>query len=221
MQKDTDSSTEVSDSEEAISYYSNELETISQLSKPSQEQIQEKLCFLGEKTKKVTLVLDLDETLAHSTEANITNYGAIQISTTIRPYAVTLLEKMSKKYEIVVFTAADEKYAKEVIKILDPKGIWIKKLVASEHCITLDNSIMVKDLRIFADRELNKMLIVDNSIFSFAFQLANGIPVSSFTGEGDDEELSYLIDYLDDLYKSEDIVQENAKNMRLTCGDTN
>jgi len=38
----------------------------------------------------------------------------------------------------------------------------------------------VKDLRIIDDRALEDMVIVDNSILSFAAQLDNGVPICSF-----------------------------------------
>jgi len=40
----------------------------------------------------------------------------------------------------------------------------------------------VKDLRIIEDRDAANMIIVDNSIISFAWNLENGIPISSFVG---------------------------------------
>jgi CTD small phosphatase-like protein 2 len=58
----------------------------------------------------------------------------------------------------------------------------------------------VKDLRVIRDRELKDMVIVDNSIVSFAFQLSNGIPIAAFTGQPNDEELLYLVTYLEELF---------------------
>lgn len=71
--------------------------------------------------KKKTLVLDLDETLIHCVD----NYEAEadlrlkiklegedqklhQFGINIRPYALTFLKKMAKKYEIIVFTASQQ-----------------------------------------------------------------------------------------------------------------
>jgi len=44
------------------------------------------------------------------------------------------------------------------------------------------HGIYVKDLRIIADREIKDMIIVDNSIISFAFNMENGVPIAAFTG---------------------------------------
>ena len=57
--------------------------------------------FLSPKIdKKMTLVLDLDETLIHYVEKG--EEGSFQI----RPFANVFLEALSKHFEIVIFTAA-------------------------------------------------------------------------------------------------------------------
>ena len=56
-----------------------------------------------------TLVLDLDETLIHYIEDNDTAY------VNVRPGAEEFIEELSKYYEIVIFTAALQKYADVVL----------------------------------------------------------------------------------------------------------
>ena len=63
----------------------------------------------------------------------------------------------------------------------------------------------VKDLRILTDRDLKEVIIVDNSIVSFAFNLSNGIPIAAFTGQPKDEELLYMVTFLEELYSSHDV----------------
>lgn len=56
------------------------------------------------------------------------------------------------------------------------------------------------------DRDKEKMIIVDNSIISFAFDLDNGVPINSFYGtEPDDKELLFLYSYLEELNSSKDV----------------
>lgn len=79
----------------------------------------------------------------------------------------------------------------------------------------------MKDLRVIVDRELSDMLIVDNSILSFAFQLDNGVPICSFYAGGadrgqDDQELLYLLTYLEDVYHQRDLPQANGKVFKLS-----
>lgn len=55
----------------------------------------------------------------------------------------------------------------------------------------------VKDLRIFGDAVHPKdVLIVDDNIYSFAFNLENGIPIIPFYGEKNDKEMIKVIKYL-------------------------
>lgn len=49
------------------------------------------------------------------------------------------------------------------------------------------------------------MIIVDNSIISFAFNLQNGVPISAFTGQAKDEELLYMVSLLEEIYSFSDI----------------
>ena len=61
----------------------------------------------------------------------------------------------------------------------------------------VENQFFIKDLQIFIDRDIKNIIIVDNCILSFAFDLMNGVPISSFNGdEKDDKELLYLISFL-------------------------
>jgi CTD small phosphatase-like protein 2 len=49
-----------------------------------------------------------------------------------------------------------------------------------QHCYLTPENYYVKDLRVIANRELKDMVLVDNSVFSFAYQLENGVPIVSF-----------------------------------------
>ena len=63
----------------------------------------------------------------------------------------------------------------------------------------------VKDLAIIADRNLKDVIIVDNSIISFAFNLQNGIPIKAFLGDKNDEELLFMVTYLEELFSKPDV----------------
>jgi len=59
----------------------------------------------------------------------------------------------------------------------------------------------IKDLDVILDREKTSMVLVDNSILSFAFDLANGVPINSFMGdEEDDRDLLYLVSFLEEAF---------------------
>ena len=63
----------------------------------------------SQKDKVYTLVLDLDETLIHNVE-----YGQDSFFL-VRPGCVQFIELMAQYYEIVIFTAALQEYADQVV----------------------------------------------------------------------------------------------------------
>ena len=54
----------------------------------------------------------------------------------------------------------------------------------------------MKDLRIIKNRDLSELIIVDNSVLSFLFQIDNGVPILPFYTNKQDEELIHLSFYL-------------------------
>ena len=68
---------------------------------------------------------------------------------------------------------------------------------------------MIKDLRVIANRNLENVVIVDNCVGGFANQLENGIPISDFLGEKDDNELLLLKEYLIQLNEMEGSISAN------------
>ena len=59
------------------------------------------------------------------------------------------------------------------------------------------------------------MVIVDNAVYSFGFQLDNGIPIIPYYSDEDDEELFHLIPYLEVLSLSEDVRSKNREAFQL------
>ena len=50
------------------------------------------------------------------------------------------------------------------------------------------------------------MIIVDNSIVSFAFNLDNGVPIDDYLGnELDDKELLFLLSFLEEIVTAKDV----------------
>lgn len=87
----------------------------------------------------------------------------------MRPFAVELLKELSSEFEIVVFTASHSSYAKAVLDFLDPQKKYIHHRFFRDHCVMTPQGVYIKDLRIFADRSLHEMVLVDNAAYSFAF----------------------------------------------------
>lgn len=75
--------------------------------------------------------------------------------------------------------------------------------------------VYVKDLSIIQDRNLSDMMLVDNSIISFAFNLKNGIPIKAFVGEKNDDELLYMVTFLEEVYSQTDTCQFITNTFKL------
>lgn len=150
-----------------------------------------------------------------SSRAVIDENGMETINVIARPYVEHLFERLHPFYEFVVFTAAQRDYAEEVVKFLDPERRFITSILCSEDCIELPCGDRIKDLRAIGDRDLSSILIVDNSIINFAFQFENGIPITPFVGDENDQELLFLTNYLIKLFVSEKLVEENGKKVGL------
>ena len=93
----------------------------------------------------------------------------MQISIKFRPYLDMALDFLAKFYEICVFTAGTQDYADACLDYLDPEKEIIKHRLYRQHCVNPINGVYVKDLRIIRDRDIKDILIVDNSIISFAY----------------------------------------------------
>ena len=164
-------------------------------------------------TEKKTLVLDLDETLVHSgfIPFNIPSDLIIQIELEnemhdihilIRPYVKEFLEKMSKRFEIVIFTASISKYANPLLDLID-KNKYCNFRLFREHC-TLINTAFVKDLNRLG-RNLKDIIIVDNTPSAYALNQYNGFPIKSWFDDKNDFELIKIIPILEFLSYVNDV----------------
>jgi CTD small phosphatase-like protein 2 len=72
-------------------------------------------------------------------------------------------------------------------------------------------------LDIILDRKKENMIIVDNSIVSFAFDLDNGVPINSFMGnEQDDKEMLFLYSFLEEVASQPDVRKNIRDAFRLS-----
>ena len=172
-----------------------------------------------------TAIFDLDETLVHCCNPNEISEVSIEIvlpdgnkcvaGVNIRPHAIECLTQVNKYYEIFIFTASHSCYADKICDMLDPTHQLIHKRFYREHCIHT-NGMFIKDLRIFKNRNIKDMIIVENSIQSVPYQLDNCIPIISWYNDYQDTELLKISKYLRALVDVEDIRVNNRKHFNLS-----
>ena len=73
-----------------------------------------------------------------------------------------------------------------------------------------ENGLHIKDLRILLNRDLSKVIMVDNSAFVFGLNIDNGVPIIPFYDCKDDDELILLEEYLMSL-RHRDIRKANKE----------
>ncbi|XP_041374964.1 CTD small phosphatase-like protein [Gigantopelta aegis] len=175
---------------------------------------------------KKCVVIDLDETLVHSSFKPISNADFIvpveidgtvhQVYVLKRPYVDEFLQKMGELFECVLFTASLAKYADPVADLLDKWGVFRCRLFR-ESCV-FHRGNYVKDLSRLG-RCLDQVVIVDNSPASYIFHPDNAVPVSSWFDDMSDKELLELLPLFECLSRVDDVYSV-LKNTRDSPSDT-
>ncbi|KAF9462595.1 NLI interacting factor-like phosphatase-domain-containing protein [Collybia nuda] len=181
-----------------------------------------------------TLVLDLDETLIHSTSRPLLssttggsgllglgsfdtrNKGASHMVEVVlggrstlyhvykRPFVDFFLRTVSGWYTLVIFTASMKEYADPVIDWLDGGRGILGHRLFRDSCTQLPNGSYTKDLTI-VEADLSRVCLVDNSPVSYRANEANGIPIEGWTHDPSDEALLDLLPVLDSLRFTTDV----------------
>ncbi|CED84894.1 nif-domain-containing protein [Phaffia rhodozyma] len=176
--------------------------------------------------KPKTLILDLDETLIHSTSRPIVSTSGkwgggrgrgeghmVEVflggrSTVYhvykRPYVDYFLKKVSSWYTLVIFTASMQEYADPVIDWLDGGRNMFAKRLYRESCVQHQNGAYVKDLACL-EEDLGGVALIDNSPVSYAFHQSNGIPIDGWFSDPNDQALLDLLPVLDSLRFTSDV----------------
>jgi len=208
------------------------IKKINLLAVPSQKDIndlQKTVKFRDDLKNKKIAVFDLDETLIHSEPKNISKCDVIidvkvpsgeiaKIGVNIRPGVMNSLKKIKKDYVLVIYTASHQAYADAIVDFLDPKKKLFNYRLYRDNCLKLklgNETVYVKDLRIFKGIDLKNIVIIDNSVLSFAFHLENGIPILPFYDNKRDNEMAVLVNYLATLADKDDLRLENKKYIKI------
>ncbi|CAK0880184.1 unnamed protein product [Prorocentrum cordatum] len=120
--------------------------------------------------ERLTVVLDLDETLAHcrlEPARGLRHAFAVEFEETgargfvyPRPCVGLFLEAAARLFEVVVFTASSQRYADQVLDGLDPSGGRISARLYRHHCTEVGHGYF-KDLRRLG-RALDRTVLVDD-----------------------------------------------------------
>lgn len=179
--------------------------------------------LLGKPSKdcvgKKCLVLDLDETLVHSSFKQVDNadFSVIvdieniqhEVLVCKRPHLETFIQTVGPLFECVMFTASLSKYADPVCDRIDPMGHFKHRLFR-EACLCFKNNY-IKHLEVLG-RDIDQICIIDNSPISFYFHRQNALQIVSWFDDPCDTALLDLIPYLKGLADAPSVI-----NYLQTC----
>lgn len=174
---------------------------------------------LDSKRNKKVLVLDVDETLVHSSMNRPPDHWNLHLNVTVksevhqvyvayRPFVQYFLQQVAPLFEVVIFTASVSEYCNPLMDALDERGELGRLRLFREHCCTVLNdqgrTVHVKDLSLLG-RPLDQVAIVDNSCVAYAYQQRNAIPILSWFKDQNDTELKKLLSMLYELAQADTV----------------
>ena len=236
--KDKFTNTEINNSD-YLKYTLNCMELIIEIDMEKQIRLKNKINFNFPKPKKKNAIkkrialFDLDETLVHCTgdiklkkekyqhaiEIKLPGKQAVQVGINLRPYWKQTLNLIKKHYHIVIYTASHQAYADSVLDFMDPKKKYFKYRLYRNNCSLIDvegAKFYVKDLDILNEYyDLKDIVIIDNSVLSFAFHLHNGIPIVPYYDEDKDGSLYVVGLYLLHIFPENDLREANKTQINL------
>ncbi|XP_068723249.1 RNA polymerase II subunit A C-terminal domain phosphatase-like [Montipora capricornis] len=148
-------------------------------------------------TRKLSLVVDLDQTLIHTTMELIPEDmkdvhhfqlpgHSVWYHTKIRPGTLEFLNRLSTLYELHIFTMGSRMYAHTIARLLDPKGkLFAHRIRSRDECFNAFSKS--HDLRSLFPCGDNMVCIIDDreDVWNFAPNLIHVKPYQFFKGVGD------------------------------------
>jgi RNA polymerase II subunit A small phosphatase-like protein len=160
------------------------------------------------------LVLDLDETLVHATEAALEhpadfNVGPYHVYK--RPHLAAFLGEVLASFDVGVWTSSGESYAAQVIEQLFEPGVlkfvWSSRRCTTARDWTTGEYTTIKNLAKLRKHGygLEAIVAVDDTPSKYARSHGNLVTVREFVGDRLDDELALLARYLRTLLPSPNV----------------
>jgi hypothetical protein len=145
-----------------------------------------------------------------------------------------VLRELKKHFEVIMFTSSSRIYCDGIMKnVIETDGetffdhklfknhLFPPKVYSNYSRFHLDNT-QIKNLDILKEgRDMKSMVIIDNRSANYCDHVLNGIPISDYNGEPNDEGLLKMFDYImarllpaDDLQQ---IVKEDFLDAVITA----
>lgn len=180
---------------------------------------------MREQTKIRTIMIDLDETLIHAepfqSEKRYDYTFELTrgvIGVTLRPFIYDFLEQVYRKFELVIYTASGEIYAKKIMEFIDPENKYFAAILHRKNCV-LFKSAHLKSIEAISNRNRDEIFVIDNSLYAFPFDHAHKILIRPFIDEPDDCELLKILVFIKDRLIDPTYTLPDAISSKLSCQD--
>ncbi|MEM9674000.1 MAG: HAD family hydrolase [Bacteroidota bacterium] len=194
--------------------------------------------------KRILVVLDLDETLIHSIHSPIDDQWDFEIyhyKVYKRPYLDEFLERIKRNFRVAIWSSASDDYVKKIVEEIFPQDYPLEFVWGRSRCTRrLDHqqmeitgyhdpyhhSFYVKrpsKLKRSRKEKLEKVIIVDDTPNKAIFNYGNAIYPTEFTGDPNDDELLWLIQYLDTLKEVDNVrtIEKRGWKEKIRNGRSN
>ena len=167
---------------------------------------------------KPLIILDIDETLVHTEsvpleyekhydyDSKFKGLGKSHYYTKKRPFLDQFLDYAYANFDVAIWTAAGEDYAREILKNIRVLESSLKFFYTRDNCtikLSYDYSDYygVKNLNKLKKKgyNLDRVLIVDDKSETAVNNYSNLIQIKPFTDDLNDAELLKLISYLEKI----------------------
>ena len=176
--------------------------------------------------KQKLLILDIDETLIHSTETLLSRNPDFTVGSKYyvykRPFVEQFLTWCSENFDIAIWTSATNDYAAEIVANIFPQGQHNLLFVWSRERCT--QSLDIESREVFWEKKLTKLrrrgydldnvIVIDDSPLMWRNSYGNLVSVTPFLGDEDDNELEKLMRYLATLKDTENVRKIEKRNWR-------
>ncbi|PHQ79700.1 MAG: NLI interacting domain protein [Coxiella sp. (in: Bacteria)] len=170
------------------------------------------------------LILDLDETLIYASKVplpeKVPAFEAGPYTVYLRPHLNELLLYCQANFEVAVWTVSTDAYAERIVECAFPVGyplsfVWARnKCTPSYRSQTGELNYQKKLRKLRKKYRLEDVIVIDDSPENHLDNYGNLIAVKPYVGDDQDDELHYLIRYLDTIKSERNIRTIEKRNWK-------
>lgn len=172
---------------------------------------------------KKLLILDLDETLIHSSETKLAirppDFATTSYYVYKRPHLEAFLTFCKENFKVAVWTSSSEGYADVIVKNIFPENyplefVWARRRCTRYFCPERYEFEHLKNLWKIKRKGflLEQTIMLDDTPLKLKNSYGNLVCIPEYLGEIEDKSLKYLMSYLLDLKEVPNVRKVEKRN---------